>query len=671
MKFLEDIKTRTLLIVPNDFKTKILKILDKENRLINIKIMTIKEFLEHYFYSYNEETIFYVMNKYKVRYSNAKMYLDNMKFVLELNLDNKKVKFLKEMYNDLLENKLLILDDLFLKYLETIDIKVLEINPLEKFYLNIFEKYNATIETLPKEEKIIPSIYHFKTIEEECNYVFNEISSLVNKGISLNNIKLINVSSEYIPFFKRMSKLYNIKIFGIEKNSIIATPIAKKIIEMIKTDTKKDIISKYLNTRHEDIALSIFNILNKYAFADNLKDVSELIIEDFKTTYIKEKHYQEEIEIIPLNSYLISEFDYVFLVGFNAENLPKTYKDIDYLSDNIKEKIGLSLTFEKNQMEKDLTLFHIQNIPNLVITYKDLDPYKSYYPSNLLEELGEIHETSSLNVTSNIYNKIKLTNELDLMLKYGEVANDVGLLLNTYYDIPYLTYNNKFQTFDFKIDNILLSYTSLNNYYHCSFRYYIENILKLNIYEDSFMIYIGNLFHFVLSKMFELDFDFEKVWNMYLLNREFTKKEEFYLVILKEELKKIIEIIGHQHELTGLNKVKVEEEINLAYGSDIFKGIIDKIMYQEKDNNTYIAVVDYKTGTPKTDMTNLIYGIDMQLPIYAYLIMKSNIFLNPKIIGFYFQQIITEKQSYDKKKTAPSVKYDKLKLNGYTLNDET
>ena len=93
-------------------------------------------------------------------------------------------------------------------------------------------------------------------------------------------------------------------------------------------------------------------------------------------------------------------------------------------------------------------------------------------------------------------------------------------------------------------------------------------------------------------------------------------------------------------------------------------------MYKEKDNKTYISVVDYKTGTPKLDMTNAKYGIDMQLPIYAYLISKGNLFLNPVIVGFYFQQIAKEIPTYDSKKTLDDVRRDRLKLQGYSINDQ-
>ena len=65
--------------------------------------------------------------------------------------------------------------------------------------------------------------------------------------------------------------------------------------------------------------------------------------------------------------------------------------------------------------------------------------------SNLIEELNvkEIKDNFA-NLTSNLYNQIKLTNNFDLMLKYGTKLEDTDILNNTYPDLPYLTYDNTF-----------------------------------------------------------------------------------------------------------------------------------------------------------------------------------------------------------------------------------
>ena len=672
MDFLKNIKNKTLIIVEDNLKNKILEIIDKQNKLINLKILTITEFYKRYFFDYNKETLYYLCKNYNLSVSNSKMYLDNIKYVINKESNNQNIIKLQEMYQDLKNNNLLIFDNLFKTYLKSFDLIVLNKDNLEPFIINILEEFNPTYYNLETKDYGDIPVYEFKTIEEEVAFVFNQISSLLKKGINQKNIKLMNVTSEYQSFLRRFSFFYNIKISDIEKTSIYATTITKEVLEKIKNKSSKEEILSYLDKyKDKDIYMQIFNILNQFYFLDDLNLAYSLIVDDFKNTYLKEPKYLEEIQILPVNSYLVSEDDYVFLIGFNLENIPKTYKDIDYLNDSLKKELGLFTSLEKNKLEHSTVLKHIKNINNLTITLKLVDPYNTYYPSNLLEELEITKKnTSNINTTSNLYNKIKLTNNLDLMLKYGTKLDDTTTLFNTYQDISYMTYDNTFKGLkNYSSKNINLSYSSLNNYYHCKFRYYIDNILKLNIYEDTFKIYIGNLFHFVLSKIFEPNFDFDYTYNEFLKDKEFSKKELFYLTILKEELKDLINIILNQHSLSGLNKVKLESTINIKFNNDNFKGIIDKIMYKEKDNNTYISLVDYKTGTPKTDMTNLKYGLDMQLPIYVYLVKKSNIFLNPKIIGFYLEQILPEKFNYDPKKEYLEIKNDKLKLTGYSIND--
>ena len=676
MEFLKNINQKTLIITNNNLKEKILEFINSLDKFINVKLMTKSEFSKHYFYDYNEETIYYVTKKYNLTVKNAIMYLDNIKYVIDSNLDDDKVKFLKEMYLDLKENNLLEFDDLFKSYLDNTSLIVLNKEEIEDFYLNIFNKYNSVYYSIEnKDLNKEKDIYHFKTIEQEVEFIFNKISELLNQGISIQKIKLTNVSTEYIQILKRMSKFYNLNINNLEKNSIYATVITNKLLCLIDNNSSKEEIIEFINSiTNIDIKTSFLKILNRYYFVDNYYLVKDLIKEDLKNTNLKNIKYKNAIEIIPLDDNLVNRDDFVFLVGFNLENIPKTYKDIDYLNDSLKEELGLFTSFKKNKLEHSNVLKTIKNINNLIITYKDTDPYKSYYPANLIEELGYkvIDNDTNLNQTSNMYNKIKLTTKLDNLLKYGSKDNDLSSLFNTYSSIPYLTYDNKFTGINnFKLNKLTLSYTSLDNYYHCKFRYYIDNILKLNIYEDTFKIYIGNLFHFILSKIFEDDFNFLYEFNNYIKDKEFTKKELFYLNILKEELESIINIIKYQHGLSGLNKVKLEENIVLKYQDNyLFKGIIDKIMYKEKDGNTYISLIDYKTGTPKTDMTNLIYGIDMQLPVYAYLLKKSNLFLNPNIIGFYFQKILHEKSSFDLKKNKEEILKDNLKLNGYSISDE-
>ena len=664
MDFLNQLDNNTLLIVNNNIKEKILLKINNIDKLINVKIMSLNDFYRHYFFSYDVKTIYYVKKKYNITREIVCNYLDNLKYIIDSNIDNLKINFLKDLYIDLIDNNLLYFDNLFKDYLKNKKIIILNCL-LDKFTLNILNKYNYQIIDYYDFKNDIKNIYHFDTIEDEVEYTFNKISSLIKDNINPSNIKLILLGNEYNNIIKRFSYFYNININNIDKNSIYATIETKKILNLIKENKSKEDIFNYLKDNYDNYIVNCFiNIINKYYFIDNLNDVIDFIEYDLKNTYFKEIKNVNGIDIINLDKCIFNDDSYIFILGFNLENIPKIYKDIDYFSDSLKEDLGLSTSIIKNIYERNKVINIIKSINNLSISYKDNTPYNSYYKSNLIDELNLIENNIYIeNNTSNLYNKIKLGDKLDSMIKYNIKDNNLDKLYNTYNDIDYMKYDNKFKDIvDFKLDKVYLSYSSINTYYYCSFRYYIENILNLNIYEETFKQTIGNLFHYVLSKVYDKDFNFELEWNNYLKDIKFTKKELFYLSNLKEEFINIIDVIKYQYSLTGLTNLKLEEKININFGDNkVFTGIIDKIMFKEKDNKTYISIIDYKTGTPCINLSNLKYGIDMQLPIYVYLTVKSNLFNNPKIIGFYLEQILHEKNDDY---------INNLKLQGYTIDDE-
>ena len=50
----------------------------------------------------------------------------------------------------------------------------------------------------------------------------------------------------------------------------------------------------------------------------------------------------------------------------------------------------------------------------------------------------------------------------------------------------------------------------------CGFRYYLANILKLNIFEETFYTVLGNLFHHILSLAFQNEIDLKKEYYDYI-----------------------------------------------------------------------------------------------------------------------------------------------------------
>ena len=266
---------------------------------------------------------------------------------------------------------------------------------------------------------------------------------------------------------------------------------------------------------------------------------------------------------------------------------------------------------------------------------------------------------------------------LDNLIKYDEKDKN----LNKYFyslDIDYMKYDNKYKKIDkeklykYLDNNLVLSYSTLDNFYKCQFRYYLDNILGLNKFEESFETFIGKLFHDVLSHVYDKDFDLDKRYNNFLKDKEFSSKESFYIDKLKKELIIICDSLKEFYNDTELTSVFTEKNIKVDKSKNIniiFKGIVDKIMYKEIDGKSYISIIDYKTGHADVDLKNAVYGIGMQLIIYLYLISKSGLFKDFYCVGFYLQKILNNEINIDSKKTYLELKQDNLKLVGYSTSD--
>ena len=137
----------------------------------------------------------------------------------------------------------------------------------------------------------------------------------------------------------------------------------------------------------------------------------------------------------------------------------------------------------------------------------------------------------------------------------------------------------------------------------------------------------------------------------------------------KEPLLKVVETLKKLHKETGLTESMLEQKITIdksINNIDIrFTGIIDKMMYKDD----LVALIDYKTGHPDINLGRVIYGIDMQLPIYWYLVVNSTLIKEPKFVGMYLQRILSSEQRIDEDKTMEEIKESNLKLVGYSTND--
>ena len=146
----------------------------------------------------------------------------------------------------------------------------------------------------------------------------------------------------------------------------------------------------------------------------------------------------------------------------------------------------------------------------------------------------------------------------------------------------------------------------------------------------------------------------------------------FYSEKYRTLIKELIEILNENNSRSQFKGEYFEQSFRIKKDNDLditIKGFVDKILTFNDGINTYVIVIDYKTGGMHNDFKKVVHGLDMQLLMYLYLIKNTDLIKNPKFAGMYLQQIMTDVLPKHPKKTYKEQTMENARLNGYTLKD--
>ena len=401
----------------------------------------------------------------------------------------------------------------------------------------------------------------------------------------------------------------------------------------------------------------MIEVINAYKLYDNdPKDDLKYWPYLAKKISFDSSKYDNTIELIDMDELDFNKNKYVFLLNFNLDAC-KVIKDERFILDEEAQALGLDTTKSINEWTKAKLCASLNQNPNITITYSSMHSFKANNPSPLIDELNiEKIKHNDYEVGYNkVIDDLYMAKKLDDYIKYNE-KNEI--LFKYYYDgLGYNSYDNKYkglnkEVFHNKIRKpFTLSYTDIHNYFQCPFKYYCQKILRIDTFTPTLDAMLGSFAHAILED-FEnendsFDFEvssklrFEDEKNKALEERlyEFSAKDIFYFNKMKEHIKLVIEEIKAHKNHTSLNNTLCEKkmDVSLYDGNLIFKGFIDKLWYSS--DKSYVAIIDYKTGKDKESLDNLIYGENLQLPVYIYLLKNDSEFKHANLVGFYLQKI--------------------------------
>ena len=258
-------------------------------------------------------------------------------------------------------------------------------------------------------------------------------------------------------------------------------------------------------------------------------------------------------------------------------------------------------------------------------------------------------------------------------------------------------------------NDMYLSVSKIEDYYKCAFRYYCKFGLNARprIKAEMNPMETGSVIHYVLEcvvrdygakGLIELDSmqissEVKKYLKQYLESKmgdysEFTVRFKYrfmhlsklisYVVLrLREEFKNS-DFEPKAFELSIGNGEKDEsvksQVINLLDGGTIqIRGSIDRVDTYTENGEQYVRVVDYKSGIKKFKLSDILYGLNLQMFVYLFTLCKSDNELSGKEAGVLY--LHSARKIYDVSRNSIDSSVlkndnDAYKMVGVVLNDE-
>lgn len=639
----------------------------------DVKVISKEDLYFSLYGNFYNEAIIYLLLNYNFSYSKASLYLSLLPYIKK-DSDNSKLHELYLLKEDLIKHDYFYKNDaeaLMFKNKEVLIYGYSE-NDQELTLLINSLSLKPTFIPFSHSENIKLPLVEYSNIEDESFAIMNSIASLIEKGVSTNDIYIYSLDCAYNYYFSLFDKSFNFKIDINDENSYYFSGISSIFLKYY--EKCKD-VNKALNEIEIEIndneLFSLFKdeiLLNYYPELPYEKQL-DLYINKFKIDSLPNKKYSNAIQVIKQPTF--AKDKHIFVIGFNSTNFPHVFKDSDYLTDLEKIEIGLNDSLTASKCEHDLLVNFLKSKNDIYLSYCKRSASNNFYPSPFVVEfnLQIVPRKFPLEIFSQNYADFYFTKALDNERLYKE-KSQLLISLAKLCEINYLSYDNSYITsLPYNNSEMKLFFTSIDQFFNCPFSFYLNYIVGLDPFEGNFNTKLGNIVHNIFQQYFNKGkaFNFDQSFNLAKEKEQpFSAKEELLLVGLKDSIKRALDsIVLH---LEHIKNYDVKTEFSLTYTVDektFLVGRIDKAIIVD---GSYVVIVDYKTGSKAFDDAKIDQGLSLQLPIYCYLASKDEIYQNYQLGGIYIHNVISNKTLIEQKEDELIPNY--LRLNGKTLSSE-
>ena len=215
---------------------------------------------------------------------------------------------------------------------------------------------------------------------------------------------------------------------------------------------------------------------------------------------------------------------------------------------------------------------------------------------------------------------------------------------------------------------LVLSASRLEEYNKCPFLYFCRNGLKAKPLVSAKLdsLHSGTLLHFVyeqavrrhgasladlspeerqaLIREWIREYSDRAFGGYDRLDRSFLFLLDQIALILEEALSRLADDLGQTRFKPDRCEMKIgpDQEVTarlpLREGSITLVGSIDRVDVYQADGKTYVRIIDYKSGKKTFDVSELFYGLNMQMLLYLFSVTESGCYENARPAGvLYFR----------------------------------
>lgn len=420
----------------------------------------------------------------------------------------------------------------------------------------------------------------------------------------------------------------------------------------------------------------------------------------------------------------------VFVVGANEGEFPKNIVATGLLSDSDRNALVennfklYSYGKALNAQEKYFAYMALSSAKEkLYVSYIAGDggvesslvtQIRSVFPAVITETYNEELSVSALQSEDNAFELMsadfeKNTDFSESLKQYFSENEDYRARyssVKSIYENNEINVDSKELATDLFKKDMYLSASGIEDYFSCPFRYFCKYGLGARILKRAEMDYMqtGTVIHYVLEKIIlevtskklptlsygDISVLVHKYLSEYLENnmgntQDLSSRFKYQFLRLSKLLVSVVSRLKEEFEQSDFEakafelKIGNDEEVKSKIidlpdgGSVSIRGAIDRVDFFENNGKKYVRVVDYKSGSKKFLLSDILYGLNLQMFIYLFTVSQSESAYSGIPSGVLYMhskcQIFSLDRKADEKEVEKKENTD-FRMLGIVLNDE-